>query len=51
MDQQATTRKLPDVPRGARSAKRAAINMELIYDTTLITAAVFVFALFLSVTT
>lgn len=52
MDQKkATLRKLSDAPSGTRAAKRAAINMEFVYDTTMITAAVFVFALFLSVTT
>jgi hypothetical protein len=51
MDQKATPRKLSAVPSGTKAARRAAINMEFIYDTTMITAAVFVFALFLSVTT
>jgi hypothetical protein len=51
MDPDATTnRKLPDMPKGTVSARRA-INMEFLYDTTLVTAAVFVFALILSATT
>lgn len=51
MDQKATPPKLFDVPSGSKASKRASINMEFVYDTTMITAAVFVFALFLSVTT
>lgn len=51
MDQNATLRNSSDVPSGTKAAKRAAINMEFIYDTTMITAAIFVFALFLSITT
>ncbi len=51
MDLSAKDCKSFDAAEPATRAKPRVINMEFLYDTTLITAAVFVFALFLSATT
>jgi hypothetical protein len=51
MDLSANNCKSPDEAKPVTRTKPRVLNMELLYDTTLITAAVFVFALFLSATT
>jgi len=51
MDLSANNCKSPDAAKPVTRAKPRVLNMEFLYDTTLITAAVFVFALFLSATT